>query len=470
MARSTHLLLVLATFTFLPLLSAQQTCCKKKIVSGQVAVDAGLDGTYTLIEGKTTQDSACADGCVYKRDSGNVGDEYCFKAVDPGADIQDEECAAVTGTTAGGPQSTLSSDQLRKQAQEAADRITENNKKIEEGNKNIENAEDATDKINEISNGLKGAGGPQSTLSSDQLRKQAQEAADRITENSREKRQDSSTVKPVDKPENCDAFKTIWFDLLTMAVGGVSDDNINQIKAYIDALKDIDVTKLCVKAERDAIVADEKNKVDEATAATKKYTGDEKAEVTELKKEVNKDIAILEDTNQKLKDRDEAPVSTPAVSTYKIDPTVPSGGETTKPSSGGETSPAGKESTPSGGATSMPPSDGGMTSKPPSDGKTSPVGEMSSKPSSDGETSPAGGMTSKPPIDGQTSPSAGMTSKPDGGETSKPPTGGETSPAGGQTSQSPPGGESTPSKPGAVSTAKPQRNLFERKRSRGSIM
>jgi len=447
MARSTHLLLVLATFTFLPLLSAQQTCCKKKIVSGKVAVDAGLDGTYTLIEGKTTQDSACADGCVYKRDSGNAGDEYCFKAADPGADIQDEECAAVTGTTAGGPQSTLSSDQLRKQAQEAADRITENNNKIEEGNKNIKNAEDATDKINEISNGLKGA-----------------------RKNSREKRQDSSTVKPVDKPENCDAFKTIWFDLLTMAVGGVSDDNINQIKAYIDALKDVDVKSLCDKTQRDAIVADEKNKVDEATAATEKYTGDEKAEVTELKKEVNKDIAILEDTNQKLKDRDEAPVSTPAVSTYKIDPTVPAGGETTKPSSGGETSPAGKESTPSGGATSMPPSDGGMTSKPPSDGKTSPVGEMSSKPSSDGETSPAGGMTSKPPIDGQTSPSAGMTSKPDGGETSKPPTGGETSPAGGQTSQSPPGGESTPSKPGAVSTAKPQRNLFERKRSRGSIM
>merc|ERR1712198_434279 len=337
MARSTRLLLVLATFTFLPLLSAQQTCCKKKIVSGKVAVDAGLDGTYTLIEGKTTQESACVDGCVYKRDSGNAGDEYCFKAVDPGADIQDEECAAVTGTTAGGPQSTLSSDQLRKQAQEAADRITEN---------------------------------------------------------SREKRQDSSTVKPVDKPENCNAFKTIWFDLLTMAVGGVSDDNINQIKAYIDALKDVDVKSLCDKTQRDAIVADEKNKVDEATAATEKYTGDEKAEVTELKKEVNKDIAILEDTNQKLKDRDEAPVSTPAVSTYKIDPNVPSGGETTKPSSGGETSPAGKESTPSGGATSMPPSDGGMTSKPSSDGKTSPVGEMSSKPSSDGETSPAGGMTS----------------------------------------------------------------------------
>merc|ERR1711872_845724 len=84
MARSTHLLLVLATFTFLPLLSAQQTCCKKKIVSGKVAVDAGLDGTYTLIEGKTTQESACVDGCVYQRDSGNVGDEYCFKAVDLG--------------------------------------------------------------------------------------------------------------------------------------------------------------------------------------------------------------------------------------------------------------------------------------------------------------------------------------------------------------------------------------------------
>merc|ERR1712228_820340 len=193
---------------------------------------------------------------------------------------------------------------------------------------------------------------------------------------------------------------------------------------------------------------------DKASSETDTYLTNEQKEVTDLKLKVNDDIKLLKEINQKLEDRNEPPVSTVAVSTYKIDPTVPAGGETTKPSSGGETSSAGEKSTPADGATSMPTSDGEMTSKPPSDGKTS----------------PAGGMTSKPPSDGQTSPSAGMTTKPDGGETSKPPSGGETSPAGGQTSQPPSGGESTPSKPGAVSTAKPKRSFFERKRSRGSIM
>merc|ERR1711915_417325 len=252
------------------------------------------------------------------------------------------------------------------------------------------------------------------------------------------------------------------------AADGVSDDNIDQIKAYIDALKDVDVKNLCTKAERDDIVSDNKDTYDKASSATDTYLMNEQKEVTDLKLKVNDDIKLLKEINQKLEDRNEPPVSTVAVSTYKIDPTVPAGGET---------SPAGEKSTPADGATSMPTSDGGMTSKPPSDGKTSPAGEMSSKPSSDGETSPAGGMTSKPPSDGQTSPSAGVTTKPDGGETSKPPTGGETSkpptggetsksPTGGETSKPPTGGESTPSKPGAVSTAKPQRNLFERKRSR----
>merc|ERR1711915_365720 len=110
-----------------------------KIVSGKVADDADLSGTYTLIEGKTTQESACADGCVYSRDSGNSGDEYCFEVADPGADIQDEECAAVTGTTAAGAQSTLSSDELRNQAQDAANRIKENNEKVVEGEQNVKN-------------------------------------------------------------------------------------------------------------------------------------------------------------------------------------------------------------------------------------------------------------------------------------------------------------------------------------------
>merc|ERR1711915_796814 len=265
-----------------------------------------------------------------------------------------------------------------------------------------------------------------------------------------------------------------WKKLLALASDGVSDDNIDQIKAYIDALKDVDVKSLCTKAERDDIVSNNKDTYDKASSATDTYLMNEQKEVTDLKLKVNDDIKLLKEINQKLEDRNEPPVSTVAVSTYKIDPTVPAGGETTKPTSGVETSPAGEKSTPADGATSMPTSDGGMTSKPPFDGKTSPAGEMSSKPSSDGETSPAGGMTSKPPGDGQTS--AGMTTKPDGGETSKPPTGGETSkpPTGGETSKPPTGGGTSPaggqtSQPpsGGESTAKPQRNLFERKRSRG---
>merc|ERR1711915_501546 len=402
MARSTHLLVVLATFTFLPLPSAQQSCCKKKIVSGQVADDAGLSGTYTLIEGKTTQESACADGCVYSRDSGNSGDEYCFKVADPGADIQDEECAAVTGTTAAGSQSTLSSDELRNQAQDAANRIKENNEKVVQGEQNVKNAEDAKTAMKDIVEDL------------GEARK------------SRGKRQEPATVQPVAKPTDCPGFTDTWKKLLDLAAGGVSDDNIDQIKAYIDALKDVDVKNLCTKAERDDIVSNNKDDYDKASSETDTYLMNEQKEVTDLKLKVNDDIKLLKEINQKLEDRNEPPVSTVAVSTYKIDPTVPAGGETTKPSSGGETT------------------------------KPSSGGEMSSKPSSDGETSPAGGMTSKPPSDGQTS---------------KPPTGGQTSPAGGQTSQPPSGGESTPSKPGAVSTAKPQRRSFlERKRSRGSIM
>merc|ERR1711915_361495 len=212
-----------------------------------------------------------------------------------------------------------------------------------------------------------------------------------------------------------------WKKLLALAAGGVSDNNIDQIKAYIDALKDVDVKILCTKAERDDIVSNNKDAYDKASSATDTYLTNEQKEVTDLKLKVNDDIKLLKEINQKLEDRNEPPVSTVAVSTYKIDPTVPAGGETTKPSSGSETGPAGEKSTPADGATSMPTSDGGMTSKPPSDGKTSPAGEMSSKPSSDGETSPSGGMTSKP----------------DGGETSKPPTGGETSkpPTGGETSK-----------------------------------
>merc|ERR1712002_52773 len=149
MAWITALSLVLHSLSYL---QAQDICCKTKIVSGTLAEDQGLAGTYTLIrDAGVAPDQACANGCVYSRD-GAEGDEYCFQAVAAGADIEDQECGADTGATepagasdgatepAGG-QNTASSDELRQQALDAAARVDENNDKIEEANQNIEKAE-----------------------------------------------------------------------------------------------------------------------------------------------------------------------------------------------------------------------------------------------------------------------------------------------------------------------------------------
>merc|ERR1711942_137455 len=130
MAWLTTLSLVLHSLSYL---QAQDICCKTKIVSGTLAEDQGLAGTYTLIrDAGVAPDQACANGCVYSRD-GAEGDEYCFQAVAAGADIEDQECGADTGATepAG---ATASSDELRQQALDAAERVDENNDKIEEAN------------------------------------------------------------------------------------------------------------------------------------------------------------------------------------------------------------------------------------------------------------------------------------------------------------------------------------------------
>merc|ERR1712142_393536 len=405
MARSTHLLVGLAIFAFLPSLKAQ-SCCQKRIVSGPVAVDAGLDGTYTLIKDvKGDKDVKCADGCIYSRE-GKTGEEYCFKAVENGADVKDEECAAVTGTTASGSQSTLSSDELRKQAEEAAARIKENNEKIAEDEKKIEKAEETTSVIADTQAKLSGS------------------------RKVREKRQDNATPKPVAKPASCADFRTSWLELLQLAVA-VSDGNINQIKAYIDMVKLVDVLTLCDASERGALATEGGTRANEATTATKAFVGQKKKDVEERKKKVNEDIAIQDNANKQLKERDEATVPVVAASTYAVETDNPAGGATTQPQQGGATSPAGGatskppaggESSPvAGGATSMPPSGGEGSSKPPSGGESTPIG---------------GGATTQLPSDGQTTPA--------GGQTSRPVT-------------------------GAITTGKPQRNLFD-KRSRGSIV
>jgi len=421
MAKSTHLLVGLVIFAFLPSLKAQ-SCCQKRIVSGPVAVDAGLDGTYTLIKDvKGDKDVNCADGCIYSRE-GKTGEEYCFKAVENGADVKDEECAAVTGTTASGSQSTLSSDELRKQAEEAAARIKENNEKIAEDEKKIEKAEETTSVIADTQAKLSGS------------------------RKVREKRQDNATPKPVAKPASCADFRTSWLELLQLAVA-VSDGNINQIKAYIDMVKLVDVLTLCDATERGALATEGGTRANEATTATKAFVGQKKKDVEERKKKVNEDIAIQDNANKQLKERDEATVPVVAASTYAVETDNPAGGATTQPQQGGATSPA-----------------GGATSKPPAGGESSPV---------------AGGATSKLPAGGESTPVAGATSMPpSGGEgSSKPPSGGESTPiGGGATTQLPSDGQTTPaggqtSRPvtGAITTGKPQRNLFD-KRSRGSIV
>merc|ERR1719435_275767 len=136
MAHLTVLFLVLHS---LPHLLAQ--CCNTKIVTGALAE------TYSLLtDVADAKDAACADGCVYSRE-GRDGEEYCFQEVAAGANIEDQ-CDAVTGATAPpGSQTSVSSDELRQQALDAAAEVQAINARIFEGNQNIENGEATTDFI-----------------------------------------------------------------------------------------------------------------------------------------------------------------------------------------------------------------------------------------------------------------------------------------------------------------------------------
>merc|ERR1711971_487204 len=241
----------------------------------------------------------------------------------------------------------------------------------------------------------------------------------------RDKRQENTaaptsapTPKPVAKPTSCGDFSTKYKELIDMAAG-VSDENIAQIKVYVDALIDADVETLCDAAERSTLAGETKAKAEVAVKSTKDYTGEKETKVEELKKKVNEDIAKQNSVNEKLEERDEATVPTVA-QTYAIQPTTPK---------------AGAEKTPEG----TPPADGKLPKAlhqlmgklpkgtPPADGKT-PEG-----------TPPADGKTPEgtPPADVKT---------PEG---------------------TPPADASTP---GGVSTAKPPARLLFGKRSRGSLV
>merc|ERR1711872_1038521 len=411
MAWTTILSLVLYS---LPHMQAQDICCNIKIVSGALADDKGLAGTYNLLRNAgEAPDTACANGCVYSREGGAAGEEYCFQAVAAGADIEDQECEAVTGSTEpAGSQTPASSDELRQQAEDAAARVEENNDKITETNQNIENAESATDAINKIQEKLT----PTASTPGRRVREKRQESTD------------APTPMPVAEPTTCDEFGEKYKELLALAVV-VTDDNIDQIKVYVDALINFDIEGLCDVTARETLATDTKEDADKAVESTQEYTDAKVIIVIELKQKVNDDIALQTSINEELEDRGESTVPV-AASTHAIEPTTPSdeGGETPEggPASEGET----PEGTPPEGTE-------------PVEGET-PEG-----------TSPPEGETPEgtPPAEGET---------PEG-----------TPPAEGETPEGTPLAEGeTPdgTPPPQISTAKPGRLLFERKRrSRGSM-
>merc|ERR1712042_314074 len=418
MAWTTILSLVLYS---LPHMQAQDICCNTKIVSGALADDKGLAGTYNLLRNAgEAPDAACANGCVYSREGGAAGEEYCFQAVAAGADIEDQECEAVTGST-----EPASSDELRQQAEDAAARVEENNDKITETNQNIENAESATDAINKIQEKLT----PTASTPGRRVREKRQESTD------------APTPRPVAEPTTCDEFGDKYKELLALAVV-VTDDNIDQIKVYVDALINFDIEGLCGVTARETFATDTKEDADKAVESTQEYTDAKVIIVIELKQKVNDDIALQTSINEELEDRGESTVPV-AASTHAIESTTPSdeGGETPEggPASEGETpegTPPAEEATPEG--------------TPPAEGET-PAGTEPVEGETPEGTQPAEGETPEgtPPAEGETP--EGTTPAEEATPEGTPPAEGETPegtpPAGGETP------EGTP--PPHISTAKP---------------
>merc|ERR1711887_536105 len=409
-AWTTALSLVLYSLSYL---QAQDICCKIKIVSGTLADDQGLSGTYTLLrDAGAAPDEACANGCVYSRD-GMEGDEYCFQAVAAGADIEDQECGADTGATepAGatdgatepaGDQTTASSDELRQQAVDAAERVAENNNRIAEANQNIENAESTTESIDAIKEKLS----PTATTPGTRLRQKRQDSTD------------GPTPMPVEVPGTCSEFGEAYKALINLAAV-VDDDNIDQIKVYVNALVVVDVAVLCDSSAREALATETNALAETAIESTKEYTDATEIKITELKQKVNDDIALQESINEQLEIRDEPTVPVEA-STHAMEPTTPSAEE--ENTEGGPETPEGTL---------------------PSEGET-PEGTAPVEGETEEGTAPVEGETPEgtPPAEGET---------PEG----TPPVEGETP-------------DGTPSM--QISTAKPARMLFERKRrSRGSM-
>jgi len=235
---------------------------------------------------------------------------------------------------------------------------------------------------------------------------------------------------PVEVPETCAEFGEAYKKLLDLAAD-VDDDNIDQIKVYVDVLINVNIEGLCDSTARETLATETNADADAAIKSTKEYTDATEIKVTELKQKVNDDIALQESINEELEIRNEETVPVEA-STHAIEPTTPSAEE--ENTEGGPETPEGTL---------------------PSEGET-PEGTAPVEGETEEGTAPVEGETpaGTPPVEGETPEGT----PPAEGETPEgtPPVEGETP-------------DGTPSM--QISTAKPARMLFERKRrSRGSMI
>merc|ERR1712106_753310 len=178
--------------------------------------------------------------------------------------------------------------------------------------------------------------------------------------------------------------------LLDMAAD-VTDDNIAQIKVYVDALIDFDVAGSCTSDALKTLASQTSTQAEAAVKSTKDYTGTKETKVEALKKEVNEDIELQSTINDELVEREEATVPIVA-QTYAVDATTPSG-------SGGEQTPV-DMNTPAG---TSPVEGETPEGTPPVEGET-PEGTPPAEAGTPEGTPPAEGETPEgtPPAEGQT--------------------------------------------------------------------
>merc|ERR1719154_942030 len=326
--------LLLVLCSALPLHAQTTTCCRVKKVNGSPG--GTLDGTYTFKKDGPKQDP-CEDGCIYTRDTGPATDEYCFQRSDAGATIEDQECDATTAagpgtpgtpgagpattqaagpgtpgagpatTAAAGPMTTASSAQLKAKGEAAAKVVETNNARIAVNTEKVVKAEETTSTIDNILAQLNAGLTTPAGVGRQQVREKRQAATN-----------PPPTVKPVTKPTSCAAFTATFNELLDLAVK-VSDDNIEQIKVYSDALKGIVVKDICDTAEIAAVAKDTNAKAEEAKTKTEEFVGKIEEENIQLKEEVNENLAIQNSVNEQLVAREEPTVPIQG-STYKPEP------------------------------------------------------------------------------------------------------------------------------------------------------